>query len=155
MLRRKWKIVEKEYKMACCHHHPAAEGVTLPCWHSPDSWGIQQEGWCSPGCGYHWWSLARPSAEGARRNPLREEAVKANLTSVNQKRENELLQLSWLVSHRSRGRLDWFPASERAHTHTHTLSGPEYSLVLSVLPWVSVRSLFLVLALLLLSQLTW
>lgn len=73
---------EKLKKKLCSLHHPAAEGGTLPCWHSPDSWGIQQEGWWSPECGFHWWSLARPSAVGARRNPLREEVVKTRTWKI-------------------------------------------------------------------------
>lgn len=114
MLRRKWKIAEKEHKVTCWHHHPAAEGVTLPCWHSPDSWGIRQEGWCSPGRGFHWWSLGRPSAEGARRNPLREEAVQTDQTAV------QLLfiaALSWLVSHRKQSQAG-LASSFRTHTHS-------------------------------------
>lgn len=48
-------------------------GCTLPCWHPPDNWGIQQAGWQPQGFGSRSWSPGRLSAGGARRSPLREE----------------------------------------------------------------------------------
>lgn len=106
-------------------------GWTLPCWHPPDNWGIQQAGWQPQGFGSRSWSPGRPSAGGARRNPLRE--------------EKEGTIVSW-----EPGAL----SQERKMCKSQTpIFKWLYGSVL--LPWVSTRSLFLVLALLLLSQLTW